>query len=264
MNKLEKRMLNILKQGKDEYGYLGIKSEFEAEGIRMEELHRLEELVRKADLKLGIKIGGCEAVSDLHSCKQIGADYIIAPMIETPYALSKYISAKNSVFNQEEQEDVSFLFNLETITAYNNLMQIIKTAKIGKGLDGVVFGRVDFSGSLKFSANQVTTKKLTDYCIDVAIHCKENNLEYVVGGSVDLESIDSLKEIKDVFLTRFETRKVILNSETINRNDTTYLRNAIEFELLALKNKCSYHTIIANEDLNRIKMLEERVAKFSI
>lgn len=261
MNSLEKRMLEILKQGKDEHGYVGIKSEYEAEGIRIDELLRLVELVRKADLRIGIKIGGCEAISDLYSCKQIGADFIIAPMIETPYALSKYIEAKNKVFTKEEQEEVSFLFNLETITAYNNLTTIIKTANTENGVRGVVMGRVDFAGSLNLDRSEVTSQKITDYCIEVAKSCKENNLDYVVGGAVTLESIDSIRQIQNVFLTRFETRKVILSSESIKISDHKYLKNAIEFELLALKNKYNYYSAIANEDLNRIKMLESRLNK---
>jgi hypothetical protein len=261
MNALEKKMFEILKQGKDEYGFLGIKSEYEAEGIRMDELLRLVELARKVDLKIGIKIGGCEAISDLYSCKQIGADYIIAPMIETAYALTKYIEAKNKVFTKDEQEEVSFLFNLETITAYNNLTTIVKTATTENGVDGIVFGRVDFAGSLNLDRSEVASQKMTSYCIEVAKSCKENNLDYVIGGAVTLESIDSIKEIQSAFLTRFETRKVILNSESINISDHKYLKNAIEFELLALKNKYNYYSAIANEDFSRIKMLEARLNK---
>lgn len=261
MNRIEKRMLEILKQGKEEYGYVGIKSEFESEGIRMDELLRLIELVRRADLNLGIKIGGCEAISDLYKCKQIGADYIIAPMIETPYALTKYIEAKNKVFPQKEQENISFLFNLETITAYKKLTQILKTAKIENGINGLVFGRVDFARSLNLGRREVSIQKITDYCIDVANHCIKHNIEYVVGGSVTLESIDVLKRIKEVLLTRFETRKVILNSESLDFKDSKYLKNAIEFELLSLKNKFNYYKNIAGEDTSRIKMLEYRLNK---
>jgi hypothetical protein len=54
--------------------------------------------------------------------KNIGAEYIIAPMVETSYALSKYILAKNKVWSEEERKNVQFLFNLETITTYNNMM----------------------------------------------------------------------------------------------------------------------------------------------
>ena len=135
MNLLEQKMLAVLKSLRDDYGVIGIKAEFEAEGTRIDELMRLIEIVRKLNLKLGIKIGGCEAVRDLIEAKQFGVDYVIAPMVETPYAMQKYVDAKNKVFNLDERADVDFLVNIETYTGLDNSSKMIDVASKKNGIN---------------------------------------------------------------------------------------------------------------------------------
>ena len=57
MNTFEKKMLDILRQGKEEFGILATKAEFEAEGTRTDELLRLLEIANKADVGLALKVG---------------------------------------------------------------------------------------------------------------------------------------------------------------------------------------------------------------
>ncbi|OGV76428.1 MAG: aldolase [Methylotenera sp. RIFCSPLOWO2_02_FULL_45_14] len=252
-------MLDILKKLRQEYGAVSVKAEFEAEGTRTDELLRLIDLARRADMKVGLKIGGCEAVRDLLESQQFGVEYIIAPMVETPYALKKFIEAKNKVYSQDQQEHTDFLFNLETITTFNHLDEMIEIAKVPNGVEGVVFGRVDFAGSNNLSRSLIDSDDITNYIIATAEVCKRNGQDLVIGGAVSANSLNALKRINEVHLTRFETRKVIFLSDALNNQDISNgLEQTVYFELLWLKNKREYYHGIKHEDSHRIEMLEKR------
>lgn len=263
MNLLEKDMLTVLKSLRDDFGVIGIKAEFEAEGTRLDELLRLVEIVRKLNLKLGIKIGGCEAMKDLMECKQFGTDYIIAPMVETDYALKKFIEAKNKIYDKEERKNTEFLINIETVTTKNNLDKIVKTNntyKKDENINGWVFGRVDYTLSQGLNREDINNSdQITNSILDVAKKAKENNLNLVVGGAISVDALSILKKIEKIKLNRFETRKVIFSSEALKIGHLKDgMLKAVNFELLWLKNKKNYYGSIFQEDDKRIDMLSKR------
>ncbi|TGX50466.1 aldolase [Sphingomonas gei] len=249
-------MLDMLKKGRDLYGVVAVKAEFEAEGTRPDEFLRLLELTRRADLKVALKIGGCEAMSDLLASKLYGVDHVIAPMIETPYALTKFAEARAKTYGANPQ-GTQFLFNVETEATLRNLDAMLPIAKAE--LDGIVFGRVDFTLSRGLSRKSINDRQITDAVLRVAQACATNDLTLVVGGSVAVEAGPALREIRSVRLDRFETRKVIFDgSAAESKLFEAGIANAVAFELAWLENKRDYYRAIADEDLARIRMIQER------
>lgn len=256
MNTTERAMLDMLKKGRNEYGVVAVKAEFEAEGTRPDELLRLLELAHRADLGVALKIGGCEAVSDLLAARLYGADYIIAPMVETPYALSKFVDARAKTWG-DDAANARFLFNLETGTTLGNLDAMIPIAR--RNLDGVVFGRVDFTLSKGLSRKDINSRQISDAVLMAAQACRDNDLELVVGGGVSADAIEALREFRKIRLDRFETRKVVFDGAAVeSARFAEGLANAVRFELAWLENKRDYYGAIADEDLTRIRMIRER------
>jgi hypothetical protein len=259
MNRTERQMRDILRRGKDEFGVVSVKAEFEAEGTRVDELLRLIDIARAAELPITVKIGGCEAIRDLYESKQIGVSYIVAPMVESSYAVSKFVAAKNLVYSKEEQEDTQFLFNMETELAFLQRDKILPVAALDEGADGVVFGRVDFVGSRAASRESINAPEVLECVLNVASDCRTFGLDLVVGGGVSVDALPFLTRVSEVHLTRFETRKVVFSSDALaNPHVQDGLLNAVHFELLWLLNKRDYYERLTTEDAKRIDMLESR------
>jgi len=256
MNKLELKMVELLKDLNKNYHVKGIKAEFEAEGTRLEEAMRLKDVVATAGLGLNIKIGGCEAIKDMLDATSLGAERIIGPMVETPYALQKFIRAAQMVYGNNFDQ-IELLVNIETFTAYQNLDAMLKIPEICH-LNGIVIGRVDFVGSMGLARDQINSQTILDISIDIAKKAKEKELTVVVGGGVSVDSIPFFNAFPKDHLDRFETRKIIFDCPAAIHNPKEAFIKAVKFELMWLKNKREYYSAIAKEDEDRIRMMEQR------
>lgn len=256
MNIREKEMVSILIELKENYYLTGVKAEFEAEGTRLEEAMRLKEITLKAGLGFHLKIGGCEAIKDMYDALNLGVQSVIAPMVETPYALKKYIDAANNVFAEQSQE-VEFLINIETITSVENFAKMLTAQAIEK-LSGIVIGRVDLTGSLGWTNDTVNNSKILDISNKLAVQAKTKGLKVIVGGGVSVQSMPFFQAFPPGNLDGFETRKLIFSCPGALKNPKEAFLKAIEFELLWLKNKKKYYGLIQAEDDARLKKIEKR------
>ncbi len=258
MNLLERRMADALKDLKENHHVSGIKAEFEAEGTRLEEALRLKEVVSRAGLGLTIKIGGCEAIRDMYECRVIGVDRLVAPMVETAYALKKFLAAVKFAFPPEEREAISFTVNVETISACRNFDEMLALSEIGI-LGGVVMGRVDLTGSMGLSREDINSRQVFDITKELFVKSKAKKLENAIGGGVSAHSLPFFRELPAGTLDRYETRKVIFACpDALGPDADKGILKAVGFELMWLKNKRDYYKMISQEDEQRLVMLESR------
>ena len=262
MNSLEKKMINTLIDLKENHHVVGVKAEFEAEGTRLEEAMRLKEIVTKAGLDLTIKIGGCEAIKDMFDARTIGVNTIVAPMIETAYALKKFVQATKFVFPEEERKDIKFLVNIETITGFKSLEEMI-AAEYFKDINGVVLGRVDMTGSMGLTREDINSEDIFKIADFIAAQMLKVNKEMVIGGGVSAHSLPFFKRLPENALTRFETRKIIFDAQAAMKDSKADkgILKAVGFELMWLRNKREFYKMIFEEDAHRLTMLEARYKK---
>ena len=252
---MNQKILKKLKELKTEFNITAIKTEFESEGAIIEEVLLQKEISTIAEIELVVKIGGCEAINDLYTIKKIGVDSIVAPMIESVYAFKKYINASKTIIENIESKQI--LINIETICGYKNLDDILKTQE-SKYLTGVVFGRSDMTGSLGLEKEKINSETILDYAKEISRKTQQKNKKFVVGGGINLDSIDFLQKIP--YLTNFETRKIVFDSSLLNKSSIKKgIIKALEFELLWLKNRQEMFNIVRNEDIKRIQMLEQQI-----
>lgn len=257
MDATGKRMLDILRELRDGCNCIAVKAEFEAEGSRLDEMIMLSEVIHRADMQLTVKIGGCEAVRDLDQCRLLGAGGIMGPMIESPFAMEKYMGAARKVYG-DDVDKIDWIINTETKTCHANLEEIFDA---GEGfLNTIAIGRVDLSASMGLSRANINDDVMLEAATDIAAKARARGITVGFGGGISFDAIPFVMAMKP-YADRFETRKVVFG---IGGDEATIRRGillAMEFETLYLKSKCAFYDRMANEDRARMEMLAARLEK---
>ena len=254
------KMLGILKNLKA-LGVTGVKQSLEDEGSSFEDIVYMREITKKAKVKLNVKIGGCEANNDINFCKNIKVNSIIAPMVESPYALKKFIQCS------KVGKNCKHFFMLETYLAFKNVNQIIKSNSI-KYIDGVVIGRSDFAGSLGYTKNEVNSefifKKIENCLISIKKKVKKKFI-FKMGGSITEKSKNfAYRLYKKKLLHFIETRNIEIKLSKKNLSNLSKIIPLIfEFETLWLEHKLKKNLLKKGTrykgDLNRLKEIKKRM-----
>ena len=128
-------------------------------------------------------------------------------------------------------------------------------------VDGVVLGRVDMTGSMGLTREDINSEPIFDIALPISKKMQEMNKDMVIGGGVSAHSLPFFKRLP--YLSRFETRKIIFDSNASLKdpNADKGILKAVGFELMWLKNKREFYKMIFDEDAARLTMLEARYKK---
>ncbi len=255
-----KKIIQLLKDLKKK-NVVAVKQSLEDEGASHDDLIVMRNITRKAKLLLNVKIGGCEAKNDIYFCEKIGVSGLVAPMVETPYALRKFLQ---SIPKKNMQ---SLYVNLESIQAFKNISKILNQTNI-KRLRGVVIGRSDLAGSLNLKKKEVDSKRIFNIVLKALKKIKKKSLLVKMGGSLTANSKLFVKKLfEKKLIDRVETRNIELKlTSRVIENLDKIIFDIFKFELEWLKYKQKLQKKrklkLKNDNLERIQVLKKRF-KFS-
>jgi citrate lyase beta subunit len=226
----------------------GLKGEFEAEGLTRDEVSAESLYAARHGLDYLVKIGGCEAKSDVQFLLGIGIQSVVAPMIETPFAMQKYME----MLPLDSFKHVSV--TIETITAVQNIEEIITA---GTRLTEVTIGRTDLSAS--YGSSDVDSARTTEMVKQVASCAKGRGLKVTMGGSINKKTQILLASDPELLglLDYIETRKVVMSIDQFM--DSNSLKNALEIEAMLLEMRAVKAEGILNAINQRRAAIKSRI-----
>ena len=224
-NKLQKQLKNL----KDDIPVVEIKGGTEIEDMSHQELYFLREITEDI-LPLKIKIGGVEARNDIRFCLKNKIDTILAPMVESGYALKIFIQSVDSIYKDLPHQKSYFpkkAINIETIMAIKNFEEIIKQEEF-KHISQVTIGRSDLSSSLDKDVMSKLVFQKTKLLLK-RLHSLKKITS--IGGDISIFNVPLLvKEIKPI---QWNTRHIVIeNSQDFQKNAYSFIQKILSFEML--------------------------------
>jgi hypothetical protein len=202
MNDLKEKLKHLALN----HNLAGIKGGTEVEAMTFEEIYLMKQISRNV-VPMTVKIGGPEARNDIEFMISIEINKILAPMIESPYALKNFVETMEDI---DKNHFSKLAINIETIFCFRNLIEIFQTSFFNK-IDQVTVGRSDLSGSMGRNVDDCEVLSITKCIIDAA---RSFGKTTSVGGKIDTKNSVYISEnLGSDFLN---TRHMIINCSSKN------------------------------------------------
>ena len=253
---LEQKLEASLVKQKEGFGLYAVKGEFEAEGASFRDLVRLRRLTARHNISLYLKIGGVEALRDIKDALDLGVDGLVAPMVESPFGVIKFLQAVEAVFSDRK---IFKSINIETCNAVKCIDEILSEAK-GK-VDNVTIGRTDLSNSYLNSEVQPDSKFIFDLIEELSCKVHSAGIALTIGGSITKDSVSKFKQAHKTWgknISSIETRKIVLPVDQILETKNALIE-ALMFEELYLSSKLDTEAWLSQADRDRLAKLKNRI-----
>jgi len=251
---LERQLADQLSRLRQEYDLQGIKAEFEAEGSSFRDLMRLRRLTDKANIRLFLKLGGVEGLRDIKDSLEIGVDGLIAPMVESPFGVKKFVDAVDSIY---KEKTVHRSINVETKGAVEQIDEILNFAK-GK-VDNVTVGRTDLCASYFDPAIQPDSDFIFTLLEELGNKIATAGMTMTVGGSISQNSVELFLNHQakwQELIWQFETRKVLMPSKMMLKPNA--IEEAFRFEELYILSKQALGELFMESEMARLARLRPK------
>lgn len=227
--------------------FSSLKGEFEAEGLSRTELSAEALFAARRGIDYLVKISGAEAKSDISFLEELGIVSIVCPMIESRFAMEKYMGMLRE--NSFQHIGVT----IETVTAVSNIDKILDA---GHALTEVTIGRTDLTAS--FKGEGVESAQTIEMVKTVAAAAHQRKLKVTMGGSVSRSTRDLLRNDSQLrgLIHAVETRKAVMPINQFLEEGT--LSHALKLEELLLRNRIRHSERPLPDANARLVALTER------
>lgn len=257
MTEVEEQIVASLSELRDHFGLIGFKASFEDEGAGFDEVVRVREWCLRSGCELHLKISGAEAVRDLKDSATIGVDKLVAPLIESVFALQKFLNAVDTHCAHQSTLDLGI--NVESVMGIENLPSILEEASRAKNVSGVTVGRCDLAFSLGKDRSSIDSIEFAEQVGSVLTRIKAHRLKSFVGGAIARSSVPYLTRfIESSLLDYFETRYAIFDARKSNGRIAEAIELAHSLEVSILQSKCDFHQTKYAANKHRLSMITER------
>lgn len=232
-----------------------LKISLEDEGLTFDQAVSIACQAHSNNIKVTMKVGGAEAISDMRFAKMIGCSGCVAPMIESSFALHKFINANNT--HQFNFDDL--YINVESKQAYESINDILNSSD-AKYLSGIVLGRSDFISSFGMTKDKTDSSECYDKAVKIFEAAKSKDKTTLMGGNINTNSQEFVTNLYEQKLLDYvETRNVKVKlSYSFLENYSDNLAKMLEFESSLLQYKSSTLDLLSANDKKRLNNLRTR------